>query len=412
MLRIWHLGRAVFFATSLLVVGAFGHLPETISANQACEATCDQEEDGAKRICLQDKISCWQTMLANAQKEKGSLANTISILNGQIQLQQSEINQTQVEISILEKEVNELGTRIDGLNVSLDRLTTMLIQRTREQYKQQRQTVSAIANPAASVSQIVQLQRYSAISNAQTVQVMERAESQRLRFDEQKTIKEEAQAKIEAKKKQLEEQQRKLSDSRKQHQSLLQSTTLDEKRFQQMVAQARSEYQAIEAILGNRGVEVSSGRVLEGQVIAHVISGASCNSSGTHLHFSVKDSENRSVNPFSMLSSIDNYSNCTGAGSCDPRDPFNPSGSWRWPMLEPIRLTQGYGHSWAVQNTWVRKIYSFHDGIDFSSSTSLAVYAVADGELYRGSYSTGCSLNYVKIVHDNGYSSYYLHVRY
>jgi murein DD-endopeptidase MepM/ murein hydrolase activator NlpD len=73
-------------------------------------------------------------------------------------------------------------------------------------------------------------------------------------------------------------------------------------------------------------------------------------------------------------------------------------------------MYQGYGNTWAVKNTWVGRIYNFHNGIDIIGS-STEVKAVADGTLYRGSYSVGCPLLYVKLAHkDSNITTLYLHV--
>ena len=63
-----------------------------------------------------------------------------------------------------------------------------------------------------------------------------------------------------------------------------------------------------------------------------------------------------------------------------------------------------------MRNTWVGRIYSFHNGIDITGSSS-NVYAVADGTLYRGSYAVGCTLSYAKLAHkDSNVATLYLHV--
>ena len=176
-----------------------------------------------------------------------------------------------------------------------------------------------------------------------------------------------------------------------------------------MLEQARAEYTAIQGIIAGAGTETKLREVKKGDAIASVISGASCNSSGGHLHFIIQDN-GAVVNPFAYLKSVD-YSNCSGSscGSSDG-DSFSPSGSWDWPLNPPIELEQGYGSTWGVRNTWVGRIYSFHNGIDINGSSN-TVSSVADGELYKGSYAVGCALSYVKVVHkESNIVTFYLHV--
>ena len=147
-------------------------------------------------------------------------------------------------------------------------------------------------------------------------------------------------------------------------------------------------------------------------MIASVRQGSFCNSSGSHLHFTVAQ-KGIALNPFNYLKGID-HDNCSGSGKCSEGDPFNPSGNWEWPLSPKIRMNQGFGSTWAVRNTWVGQIYSLHNGIDIIGSSS-TVKAVTDGTLFRGSYggSGGCRLRYVRVEHkDSDLETYYLHVNY
>ena len=182
----------------------------------------------------------------------------------------------------------------------------------------------------------------------------------------------------------------------------MQVTQNDEKKYQQLLAQARAEYEAIVGIIAGKGTETEIGKVNQGERIASMISGASCNSSGTHLHFTVSRN-GAAQNPFSFLKSVSYVNQSNG-------DPFNPSGSWEWPIDPPIEFNQGFG-----SDTWYVRTYHFypnHNGIDISGS-SLTVKAVKSGTLFRGSYAgyKGCTLPYVRVNHsDDGLDTFYLHV--
>ena len=194
----------------------------------------------------------------------------------------------------------------------------------------------------------------------------------------------------------------------------MEQTRNDEKKYQQLLSAARAEFEAIQAIIAGKGQEEEVGKVSQGQRIASIIQGPSCNSSGGHLHFIVSQSGN-TQNPFSQLKNID-FENCSGSscGSSDG-DPFNPSGSWDWPINPKVKFTQGYGSTWAVRNTWVGRVYSFHNGIDIDSGSSPEIRAVRAGTLYQGSYSgsSGCRLRYVRIDHDDSdLETFYLHINY
>jgi hypothetical protein len=247
--------------------------------------------------------------------------------------------------------------------------------------------------------------QYLQKSQEQDRQILIRTQNQKLNFKEQKTLREEKEEELKQVTVKLENYKASLGAQQEEKEKLLELTQNDERAYQNILAQARAEYTAIRGIISGSGVETKIKDVARGDSIATVISGPSCNSGGTHLHFMVKEGGGV-VNPFNYLKSVE-ADNCSGPGYCSPGDSFSPSGSWDWPLNPKIILNQGFGDTWAVHNTWVGSIYSFHDGIDFSGS-SLDVKAVADGELYKGNY--GC-LPYAKLKHkDANIETYYLHV--
>src|SRR3989338_1233323 len=232
-----------------------------------------------------------------------------------------------------------------------------------------------------------------------------RLEKAQLTYEEEKVDQEALQ-------KELESQKTVLGAQKAAKATLLEQTKNDEKKYQQLLSQARAEFEAIQAILAGKGDEEEVGKVSQGQRIASIIPGASCNSSGPHVHFIVSQN-GATQNPFSFLRGID-YENCSGS-SCGSNDgdPFNPGGSWDWPINPKVKFSQGYGSTWAVRNTWVGRVYQFHNGVDISSN-STEVKAVKTGTLFRGSYGTGsCRLRYVRVDHeDSDLDTLYLHINY
>lgn len=381
---------------------------------QDCEAISCDNESAEYFECIKEKQSCIEDKLTEIETEQITLGNTISVINGKINIQELSIQQTLAEISKLEKEILNLDNRIDGLSISLDRLSTLLIGRIRAQYKQSQVNSVTSLFASKSISNFVNQYRYLSLAGNQTADAMQRAENQRTIYDEQKDIKEIKQDEVEQKRTQLQNEQNNLVGQRQEQQHFLNITKNDEKKFQDMLASVRAEFEAIQAIISTRGNDVLVGDVSAGDNIASIIQGSSCNSGGSHLHFTMVNSNNETLNPFNYLKGID-HNNCSGPGSCSSGDNFNPSGNWEWPIKPTIKYSQGYGSTWAVRNTWVGQIYSFHNGIDINSTTSSSINAVADGTLYRGSYtgSGGCRLRYVRIDHNNdGLSSLYLHVNY
>jgi peptidoglycan hydrolase CwlO-like protein len=379
--------KKVFLSVLVALLLGFGLLsPNGIFANQLEE--------------LQKKIEEYQSQVNLLSSQAKTLSNQIAQFDAQINLTTLKISQTEEKIILL-------SGRIDQLEDSLDSLTEAFSSRAVETYK-----LSKVENGMAFILSATDLNE--AVSRYHYLQRIQEADrSLLIRLQEAQTTyigekvdQEELQQVLGAQKVQL--------DSQKAAKAyLLTATKNDEKKYQQLLAQARSEYEAIQAIIAGRGKETEVGFVNQGQRIANVIPTASCNSSAAHLHFIVRKPGGITDNPFSHLQGGVSYENCSGSscGSGDGDD-FNPSGSWPWPVSPTIKLTQGYGSTWAVRNSWVGRIYSFHNGIDIVGSSS-EVRAVKSGTLYQGSYNVGCLLKYVRVDHDDSdLDTLYLHVNY
>lgn len=349
---------------------------------------------------LQKEIENYQSQLDRLALETKTLQNQIAQFDTQIKLAELKIAQTEEKISLL-------GSRIDQLEVSLTSLSKSFNSRVVETYKMRR-----LADPlllvltADNLSQAASRFQYLKKIQAADRDLMQKLQSAQTTYKTQKDQEEILSA-------ELSKQRDNLNNQKKAKANLLIVTRNDEKRYQQLLAQAKAEYEAIQAIIAGKGQEEEVGDVSDGQRIANAIQGESCNSTGTHIHFMVSTNGN-TQNPFNYLKPVD-YENCSGPGLCSSADPFTPSGTWNWPLSPKITFKQGYGVTWAVLNDpIIRSYYNFHNGIDISG-TSLEVRAVKAGKLYRGSYDTGrgCRLRYVRVRHNDGsLDTYYLHVNY
>ena len=357
---------------------------------------------------LNDRIKCYENELGRLSAQSKTLSNQIAQFDAQIRLTTLKISQTEEKIALL-------GGRIDQLETSLDALSNAFSSRAVETYKMVRvgdAFLILISAPdlTGAVSRFHYLQKIQEADR----DLLSRLQAAQITYQGEKTDQETLQ-------KQLGEQKKTLDSQKVAKAYLLAVTRNDEKKYQQLLAQARAEYEAIQAIIAGKGTETQAGHVNEGQKIASIArwedwkagkESNTCNSSAAHVHFIVRKSGGITDNPFSHLGGID-YENCSGSSCGSSGDVFNPSGSWPWPINPKIRFTQGYGYTWAVQNTWVGRIYRFHNGIDINGLSSSEVKAVQPGTLYQGSYNVGCLLRYVRVDHDNSdLDTLYLHVNY
>lgn len=361
---------------------------------------------------LEECINLWSGLAGEKQLQITTLKSELQRFDASIAITIAQIYKTVAEIEKLEGEIAALSSKIGNLDISLDQLSTILVKRIAETYKKGRIDAFALLLSSDNFSEFVGRYKYLRVIQLHDRKLMVQMETVRTNYVDQRTVKEEKQEELEAARKKLEAQKLVLAQQKADRQRLLEATQNDEKRYQALIASARAELIAIKGILAGQGKEVESGHVSEGQKIASLIQGASCNSSGTHLHFMISQG-NETHNPFSYLSGNVSAENCSGSscGSGDG-DAFNPSGGWTWPLNSPLKFTQGYGVTWAIQHTWVGRVYSFHNGIDIVSD-SAEVKATKAGTLYQGVYEGGCNLTYVRVDHDDSeLDTLYLHVNY
>lgn len=372
-----------------------------------CEKDEDDENDKAYISCIEKKRRCLEDKIEESKAQKITLNNTISIISGKINLQELRIAQTENEVDKLEKQLDELNSRINGLDLSLDRLTSMLVERIRAQYKESRVSPFVALASSGSFSDMFAREQYVNLASEQTALAMQRAELQKMVYDQEKELKELKQAEVEDKQQELQSEQNVLTQQRGEQQFLLKETQNNEARYQAELAKTLAELNAIQSIIAGKGNEAEVGEVEAGDKIASIIVGASTCSTGTHLHFEVvRKGVNRDpaayLKPISIL-----WNN-------DPDTEFGFGGDWDWPLNDAARITQGYGMTYYAR---VRRAYGGqpHTGIDMTSkSANYTVKAVEDGVLYRGSIRCGNGLlRYVKVEHeDDDLSTYYLHVNY
>jgi peptidoglycan hydrolase CwlO-like protein len=392
---------SIFFSV-LVIFSLFLSLPTGLRKTIEKGIVVNAQSTEEKLQKLQEEIQRYESEIARLKTQAATLANQIAQYDAQINLTTLKISETQEKIELL-------GGRIDQLEVSLGSLTEAFSTRATETYK-----MSRINEPflyllsASDVKEAVS--RYYYLKRIQ-----EADRSLLLRLQKAQTVYKGEKEDQEDLQNQLKIQKANLDAQKRAKANLLEVTKNDEKKYQQLLAAARAEYEAIQAITAGKGEEEEVRHVNEGERIASIIQGPSCNSSGAHLHFIVRQGTT-TLNPFAYLNASVSYENCSGSscGSGDG-DPFSPSGSWNWPINSPVKFSQGYGSTWAVQNTWVGRIYSFHNGIDINNEGNSTVKAVKAGTLYRGSYTgyQGCRLRYVRVDHDDSdLDTLYLHINY
>lgn len=362
-------------------------------------ARADETQDKLSEINKQ--IQEYEQKLKDLSGQKKTLADTIVYLNIQISLTQSNIAKTEETIRILSGEIEDLTKKIGNLNRSLDALSNVLIDRIRTSYMAGQFEPLSVFFSTSGLQEFASQVEYFRAAQKNDRGLLIAMETTRTSYDAQKQALELKHQEQKTLNTTLKRQQQNLASQQQEKQRLLEATKNDEKRFQELLAKAQAELVAIQNIIAGKGQETKVGDVSEGATIASIISGSSACSSGSHLHFQVaQNSELR--NPFDYLSS-----KSIEWDNADPQPSFN--GSWNWPINDPIKITQGYGH------TSYSAIYAngFHTGVDMVSTQSNDVKAVKNGVLYRGAIACGGgTLRYVRVDQGDNLSTYYLHVNY
>lgn len=348
-----------------------------------------EECDG---LPLTDKINCLTAIKDKLGNQSKTLSSQVAQFNAQIKLTGLKITQTEEQISLL-------SGRIDQIEGSLGSLTTAFSERAVETYKMAR-----VGDPFLLLISSDNLNevfdRFSYLKKIQEGDrsLIQRLESAQNTYVEEKTDQEDLQKQLEIQKSALDSQ--KLAKAK-----LLEITKNDELKYQSLLAKARAELEAIQSILVGRGQETEAGRITEGSRIASVIPSSSACSSGAHLHFEVvKDKNHQSPANFLSSQSViwDN----------SPDGQFAFTGSWPWPINNPIRITQGYGMTYYAASL---RYYGGapHTGVDMINPSDYTVKAVKPGVLYKGAIACGGgTLRYVRVKQDDSYDTYYLHVNY
>lgn len=363
-----------------------------------------------------EAADCWgrrenelKNLISQSQGQQKTLASTIAYLNNKTALIEAQIKQTETELKKLEEEIAVLSVKIVRLDENLDNISKLLVERIGAAYKRSLFKPIYMLFSTDGLTGFFEKAKYLQFAQENDRNLLLEMQNSKNQHEQQKKMEEEKQKQAETLKIKLATQNSALLQQKMAKIDLLEQTKNNEQTYQQLLINAQQEYQAILGILAGKGIETEIGHVDEGQKIASIIQGPSCNSSNTHLHFMISDNGS-AKNPFSYLKNIDNI-NCSGPGECSGADSFSPAGDWNWPINARIRFSQGYGYTWAIQNTWVGKIYQFHNGIDINSESSSVVKAVKSGTLYKGTFLYGCALSYVRVDHDNSnLDTFYLHV--
>ncbi len=333
---------------------------------------------------LQDKIEEYTQKIIQLGKAQKTLKNEIIYIDTQNELTLLQIAQTENSIKTLKQEISTLSVKINHLDIDLNLLSQAFIQQITQSYKLQKRISPVFSLISGGFNDFLQQQKYLITVQKHSRDTLLSMETIRTNFDRQKTQKAQKQKELEQLQTQLDHYKNNLAQQKLDKSNLLTVTKNDEVRYQQLKQAAESELQALLSakLVGSR-------KVAKGEAIG--LMGNTGYSFGDHLHFGLYQLSASQLTSWSYTNDL------------DPRPYISQH---RWPMNDPISITQNRGH------TQYSYLYSdrFHHGIDLISPNK-TITAINEGVAYFFRNTKSSLGNHVKLFHPDGKMTLYLHMQ-
>lgn len=241
-----------FLLLSLLIFGLV-FSPQLVFAVSCSDKPADNLDQGQLETFWNDVSTACLAQISSNQTEQSTLKQAISSLNAKINLAQAQINQTISQIKILEKEVTVLDGVLETVNRSMDDLGVIYLARVRESYRRSRVTPFDMIFSNSSFGDFLTKLKYLNTIKIKDQLILSELENSRLNYDQRKQEKVIKQQEVEKLKSKLVSQKKVLDGQIKEKQNLLTLTQNDEKKYQQLLSDAKTQLAALRRYVTSQG---------------------------------------------------------------------------------------------------------------------------------------------------------------